>query len=107
VSACTSSLRTAALAGINQLTPEHLAQETLLTFPVPQERLDILTEFLMPSYHMPKELKKIESLEIILQMTALQRGVCVLPEWLADNKMNKLALKKSVSAKTAYIGNYI
>lgn len=75
-----------ALARIDQLTPEHLAQETLLTFPVPQERLDILTDFLMPSYHMPKEHKKIESLEIMLQMTALQRGVCILPEWLADNK---------------------
>lgn len=82
------------LAAIEQLTPEHLAQETLLTFPVPQERLDILTHFLTPSYHIPIEQKQIESLEIMLQMTALQRGVCVLPEWLADSKINRLALKK-------------
>ena len=33
-----------------------------------------------------EKLKQIESLEIMLQMTALNRGVCILPEWLADNK---------------------
>ena len=30
----------------------------------------------------------------MLQMTALKRGVCVLPEWLANNKCNHLMLKK-------------
>ncbi|HNO20725.1 MAG TPA: LysR substrate-binding domain-containing protein, partial [Nitrosomonas sp.] len=33
-------------------------------------------------------------LEIMLQMTALGRGVCVLPEWLADIKMRSHRLKK-------------
>lgn len=27
-------------------------------------------------------------------MTALNRGVCVLPEWLIDSKINALKLKK-------------
>ncbi|MDP1558760.1 MAG: LysR family transcriptional regulator [Nitrosomonas sp.] len=82
------------LAAIKQLTPEYLSKETLFTFPVPQERLDILTHFLTPSHLEPVKQKKIESLEIMLQMTALKRGVCVLPEWLADNKINGLRLKK-------------
>ena len=82
------------LAEIKQLTPEHLSKETLLTFPVPVERLDILTHFLTPSYAKPAKHKEIESLEIMLQMTALKRGVCVLPEWLANNKCNHLMLKK-------------
>ena len=30
----------------------------------------------------------------MLQMTALNRGVCVLPEWLADIKSKDLHLKK-------------
>lgn len=83
-----------ALAGIGELTPELLSQETLLTFPVPLERLDILTYFLTPAHLEPKKLKPIESLEIMLQMTALKRGVCVLPEWLADIKSKDLQLEK-------------
>ena len=82
------------LAGIEKLTPEQLSNEVLLTFPVPQERLDILTYFLTPAHSVPKMLKPIESLEIMLQMTALGRGVCVLPDWLADIKMRSHRLKK-------------
>lgn len=82
------------LAKIEKLTPEQLSNEILLTFPVPQERLDILTYFLTPAHRVPKLIKPIESLEIMLQMTALGRGVCVLPEWLADIKMRSHRLKK-------------
>ncbi len=82
------------LAGLQQITPELLSKETLLTFPVPLERLDILTHFLTPAHLEPEKLKPIESLEIMLQMTALNRGVCVLPEWLADIKNRDLNLKK-------------
>ncbi|MCB1985164.1 MAG: LysR family transcriptional regulator [Burkholderiales bacterium] len=82
------------LAKTKRLKPENLCQETLITFPVPLERLDILTHFLTPSHLEPKQLKQIESLEIMLQMTALNRGVCVLPEWLADIKSKDLHLKK-------------
>lgn len=82
------------LANADYLTPELLSKETLLTFPVPLERLDILTHFLTPSHLEPEKLKQIESLEIMLQMTALKRGVCVLPEWLADIKTKDLKLRK-------------
>ena len=82
------------LANADYLTPELLSKETLLTFPVPLERLDILTHFLTPSHLEPEKLKQIESLEIMLQMTALKRGVCVLPEWLADIKNKDLKLRK-------------
>ncbi|MEK7844393.1 MAG: LysR substrate-binding domain-containing protein, partial [Pseudomonadota bacterium] len=82
------------LADIQHITPELLCKETLLTFPVPLERLDILTHFLTPVHLAPEKLKQIESLEIMLQMTALQRGVCILPEWLADIKNKNLKLRK-------------
>ena len=82
------------LADLPQITPELLSKETLLTFPVPLERLDILTHFLTPAHLEPEKMKPIESLEIMLQMTALNRGVCVLPEWLADIKNKDLNLKK-------------
>ncbi|UJP05918.1 MAG: LysR substrate-binding domain-containing protein [Nitrosomonas sp.] len=82
------------LSGIKQLTPELLSKETLLTFPVPSERLDIIAHFLAPAHLEPEKLKPVESLDIMLQMTALNRGVCVLPEWLADIRIQRLPLKK-------------
>lgn len=82
------------LANVNQLSPEQLCAETLLTFPVPLERLDILTHFLIPAHVQPKRLKQIESLDIMLQMTILKRGICILPEWLADIKNQHAKLRK-------------
>lgn len=82
------------LSKVKQVTPEHFANETLLTFPVNSDRLDILNLFLNPAYVMPQKIKKIESLELMLQMVSLNRGICVLPEWLADNYCDELNLKK-------------
>ncbi|MBY0473922.1 MAG: LysR family transcriptional regulator [Nitrosomonas sp.] len=82
------------LANTKYLTPELLSKETLLTFPVSLERLDILTHFMTLAHLEPAKLKQIESLEIMLQMTVLKRGVCVLPEWLTDIKSKDLKLRK-------------
>ncbi len=82
------------LAEVEQLMPEHLSEEILFIFPVSRERLDILKYFLAPAHIEPLKLKQVESLEIMLQMTALKRGVCVLPEWLADSKGDHFKLKK-------------
>ncbi len=83
------------LADAKHLVPENLARETLLSFPVPRERIDILSRFLTPAHVEPAKLKQIESLEIMLQMAALNRGVCVLPEWLvADPRIKAMQLRK-------------
>ena len=82
------------LADLKQISPEQLAGETLLTFPVPVQRLDIFSHFLAPAHLQPAQHKVVESLELMLQMTELQRGVCVLPRWLAETKcaVQKLAM---------------
>ncbi len=82
------------LAYLDFFMPQHLAKETLLTFPVSLERLDIYRCFMTPSHISPAQHKPIESLEIILEMTALNRGICVLPSWLADQKSKNYRLKK-------------
>ncbi|ABL02692.1 transcriptional regulator, LysR family [Candidatus Ruthia magnifica str. Cm (Calyptogena magnifica)] len=82
------------LAHKKVIIPKDLAHKTLLTFPVPLERLDILTKFLNPAHTKLKYIKKIESIEIILQMTTLGRGVCIFPEWLADEFIKKMPVKK-------------
>ena len=73
------------LAGRRYVTPQQLADETLLTFPVPLQRLDIMSRFLQPAGIQPARHKEIESLDIMLQMTRLERGVCIAPAWLEDD----------------------
>ena len=81
------------LVSIEYLMPEHLAEETLLTFPVPLERLDIITQFLNPACVKPEKHKEITSIDLMVQMVVLKRGVCVLPQWLAENYCNNMKLK--------------
>jgi LysR family transcriptional regulator for metE and metH len=73
--------------------PEQLANETLITFPVATERLDILNGFLWPAGIKPLQHKQIESIDIMLQLVALSRGVTALPDWLAQRACQSLPLR--------------
>jgi len=80
----------------------------LLTFPVPIQRLDIFTHFLSSAHLKPAQHKSVESLELMLQMTELQRGVCVLPRWLAASRcqggrLETLRLGKNGMQRKLYI----
>jgi LysR family transcriptional regulator for metE and metH len=79
------------LAKKTVIEADELAGELLLTFPVPHERLDIYTQFLMPAGINPGH-KGMESLDIMIQMVALRRGVTVLPDWLAKQYQSQLAV---------------
>jgi LysR family transcriptional regulator for metE and metH len=74
------------LAGAGHVEPRQLVDETLITYPVPPERLDIYTRFLMPAGVAPRRHKGIETTEIILQMVASRRGVAALPRWLVEEQ---------------------
>ncbi|KXW55767.1 LysR family transcriptional regulator [Ferrovum sp. PN-J185] len=74
------------------IDPEHLNNETLITYPVSVERLDIFNQFLMPAGIMPRKHKTVETTDIILQMVANGRGVTALPKWLALEYVPKLQL---------------
>lgn len=63
--------------------PTQLAGETLITYPVSPERLDVYTQFLAPAGVAPRRHKTIETTDIMLQMVASGRGVAALPRWLA------------------------
>ncbi len=71
------------LATRAHVEPADLAGEALITFPVSVERLDIFSDFLRPAGMAPRQHKTVASVEIMLQLTALGRGVCPLPGWLA------------------------
>jgi LysR family transcriptional regulator for metE and metH len=66
------------------VVPHQLADETLITYPVATDRLDIYTEFLMPAGISPRQHKPIETTDIMLLMVAHGRGVAALPRWLVE-----------------------
>lgn len=79
-----------ALAGAAFTRPEQLSQEVLITYPVPTDRLDVYTRFLMPAGITPRRHKAIETTDIMLQMVASHRGVAALPRWLAEEYASKM-----------------
>ncbi|MDB5916812.1 MAG: LysR family transcriptional regulator [Massilia sp.] len=81
------------LAALREVTPEQLSGETLITYPVDIERLDIYSQFLLPAGCRPKRHKTIETTDIMLQMVASGRGVAALPRWLAEEYTAKLAIR--------------
>jgi LysR family transcriptional regulator, regulator for metE and metH len=62
--------------------PHQLLDETLLTYPVPRERLDVFTQFLLPAGITPRAHKTLEATEILLQLVAAGRAVSAMPRWL-------------------------
>lgn len=73
-----------ALAAKTFVRPEDLCDETLISYPVERERLDIYAEFLTPANCAPRDHKEIEATNIMLQMVAAGRGVAALPRWLVE-----------------------
>lgn len=80
------------LAKFDEVKPEQLTDEVLITYPVEQSRLDVYSEFLMPANCSPKKHKVIETTDIMLQMVAAGRGVAALPRWLVLEYADKMPL---------------
>lgn len=72
--------------------PAELESETLITYPVEIERLDVYTQFLLPAGCVPKRHKTIETTDIMLQMVANGRGVAALPGWLVAEYAPRMAI---------------
>ena len=72
------------LAGKLFAEPQDLVSETLITYPVDIDRLDIYTHFLLPAECRPGKHKQIEATEMMLQLVAAGRGVASLPKWLVE-----------------------
>lgn len=97
------------LVGHEYLRPADLAAETLITYPVPKDRLDVYTQFLLPAGQAPREHKTIETTDIMVQMVESGRGVAALPRWLALEYAERMAvaalrLGKKGIAKQIHLG---
>ncbi len=80
------------LRDYSYVEPAQLANEILISYPVPLERLDIYTLFLTPAGIKPRRHKIIETTDIILQMVASGRGVAALPRWVVAENMDRFAI---------------
>lgn len=89
--------------------PRHLADETLITYPVETDRLDIYNEFLTPAGISPRQHKPIETTDIMLLMVAHGRGVAALPRWLVEEyaarfDVTAVRLSRDGIAKHIFLG---
>ncbi|MCL7999248.1 LysR family transcriptional regulator [Brucella sp. 21LCYQ03] len=86
--------------------PAALLKETLFTYPVPPERLDVFTQFLVPANCRPRHHRTVETTEMMLQLVAAGRGVSAIPNWLVLQeavtlgvcpvRIGKIGIQKSI-----------
>lgn len=72
------------LAHKEYLSARDFAQETLVTYPVPEEMLDVMRNFLTPRGIVPKR-RTAELTVAILQLVASRRGIAALPNWAVQS----------------------
>lgn len=77
------------LAARGFVEPQDLAGETLLTYPVCRDRLDIFNRFLDPAGIEPHAVRTAELTVILLQQVASGRGVAALPNWALQEALPK------------------
>jgi len=68
------------LRGRRRIEPADLEGETLITYPVPERRIDIIREVLAPAGVRLKR-RTAELTIAILQLVASRRGIAALPSW--------------------------
>ncbi|ASF46048.1 LysR family transcriptional regulator [Methylovulum psychrotolerans] len=100
--------KTHQFAGLGEIEPADLQQETILTYPVARERLDMFRKVLQPAGIEALAHVTVEETDIMLLLAASQRGVCLLPDWLlADQAKHpdvvSLRFKNLPLTKTMYL----
>ena len=77
------------LAAKPVIEAEDFRDQTLLTYPVGRDKLDVFTELLTPAKVEPRAQRPVELTAMILMLVGSNRGVAVLPDWvLRDLKSN-------------------
>lgn len=97
------------LASKSHAEPVDLLEETLFTYPVPPERLDVFTQFLLPENYRPRHHRNVETTEMMLQLVAAGRGVSAIPNWLVCKEastlgVHPLRIGKSGIQKNIHLG---
>ncbi len=78
-----------ALTSKKFISAADFTSETLITYPVNQDRLDIFTRFLDPAGIQPKEVRTADLTLMMVQLVASGRGLAALPNWAIDDYLKK------------------
>jgi LysR family transcriptional regulator for metE and metH len=76
------------LAAKSWLEAQDFADETLITYPVPDEMLDVMKHCLIPAGVNPRR-RTAELTVAILQLVASGRGIAALPSWTVGNYIER------------------
>ena len=77
------------LAGRDYLAAEDFAGDTLITYPVPDEMLDVVRQVLKPAGVQAAARRTTELTVAMLQLVASRRGIATLPIWAAQNYLDR------------------
>ncbi|CAM3742720.1 LysR substrate-binding domain-containing protein [Vibrio aquimaris] len=69
------------IANKNCVQADDLKQETMLSYPVQKNRLDVVKHFLQPSGVEPAKWKQADNTLMLVQMVSAGLGVAALPNW--------------------------
>lgn len=72
----------------SHLTARDFARETLVTYPIPDDRIDVIREVLMPAKVEPPR-RKTELTVAILQLVASHRAIAAMPGWAVQPYLDK------------------
>ena len=61
------------------------ADQNVITYPVPKERLDLFSQILLPAGIEPLSVRQVELTSVILLLVGANKGVSVLPHWVLDS----------------------
>ena len=70
------------LAQKDWIGAEDFKDQTLITYPVSRDTLDVFTELLTPAKVEPRGQRPVELTAVILMLVGSNRGVSVLPDWV-------------------------
>jgi LysR family transcriptional regulator for metE and metH len=70
------------------LTAKDFAKETLVTYPIPDDRIDVIREVLQPAKIEPPR-RKTELTVAILQLVASHRAIAAMPGWAVQPYLEK------------------
>lgn len=87
------------LAGKEYLEAEDFATDTLITYPVPDDMIDVIRQVLKPA-GITTPRRTTELTVAMLQLVATGRGIATLPAWAAQNYLDRdYVLAKRITRK--------
>lgn len=86
------------------LTARDFAKETLVTYPIPDDRIDVIREVLLPAGIEPPR-RKTELTVAILQLVASHRAIAAMPGWAVQPYLEKDYVASRPIRKTGLFAN--